>query len=221
MPKQTSIFSQYSFYFYLLIAIIILNIPFVSIPFKWFESYFHEISHGLSAILTGGSIVQIELFPNGAGLCTSLGGNRFIISFMGYAGAIFWGALLYISAHTHQRLAQVFSYGVMALLVLTLVLWVRDLLTLFILCILFAVLFLQRKFKQRSHLQSGIKVLGLMVLLNSVQSPLYLFDGRSLGDGASLAKLTYIPETIWIAVWCIMGLYTIYFLSRYQNKKDK
>ena len=51
------------FWLLLLAAIIIHQIPIISVPFKWLESYFHEISHGLAAVATGGRIVRIELLP--------------------------------------------------------------------------------------------------------------------------------------------------------------
>ena len=60
-----------------------MQIPIISIPFKWLDSYFHEISHGIAALVTGGEIIRIQLFTNGAGLCTTRGGSAFFISFFG------------------------------------------------------------------------------------------------------------------------------------------
>ena len=203
-----------SFYFYLVIAVLLLNIPLISIPFKWFESFFHEISHGLAALLSGGSIVRIELFPNGAGLCTSRGGNAFLISIMGYTGAVLWGSFIYISASSHHRVAQGLSMFLIGLLTITIVFWSSDILTWAILLSLLVLLFFQIKLSRLKYLQNFIKILGLTVLLNAVQSPLYLLDGRSIGDGSALANLTYIPEFIWVFFWCFMGLYALYRLSR-------
>ena len=100
---------KHQFWLFIITAIILLQIPIISVPFKWLESYFHEISHGLSALLSGGSIVKIELFPNGAGLCTTRGGSVLLISFMGYAGAILWGSLIYSIASINKKVAKNFS----------------------------------------------------------------------------------------------------------------
>ncbi|MFQ5534642.1 MAG: M50 family metallopeptidase, partial [Sphingomonadales bacterium] len=78
-------------------AMLLSVIPIVSLPFSWTATFFHEISHGLMAIATGGSIVKINLYPNGAGLCTSIGGSPFLIAFAGYFGAVLWGVLIYKS----------------------------------------------------------------------------------------------------------------------------
>jgi len=84
--------------FYLLItaAIILGFVPILHLPFGWLETYFHEISHGLAAIFTGGKIENIALRLNGEGVCYTRGGILFFIAFAGYAGAVFWGGALYI-----------------------------------------------------------------------------------------------------------------------------
>ena len=201
----------------LVIAVIIRQIPIVSIPFKWLESYFHEISHGLAAIFTGGKVIQIQLFANGAGLCTTQGGHSFTIAFMGYAGAILWGTIIYSLAGKHQRIAQFFTGLILLLLVFSLVFWVRDVLTMVILGVLVAMFFMLIKMNQLKHVQNLLQLLGLLVLLNSLFSPFYLIDGRDLGDGAALATKTGIPELIWVAIWFILAVVALLSLSKSNN----
>ncbi len=205
---------RYQFWLMLLTAFIILQLPFISIPFKWLESYFHEISHGLTALLTGGDIVQIQLFPNGAGLCTTRGGSAFFISLMGYGGAILWGCLFFSLASVHRKAAQAFSVLLVALLAGSILFWVRDLLTLFIVLVLLSLVLAQLKYSSQKYLQTLLKMTGLLVLANSLMSPLYLLDGQARGDGAALANITYIPEIIWVLLWFIAGLFATYRLSK-------
>ncbi|NQZ81021.1 MAG: M50 family metallopeptidase [Colwellia sp.] len=212
--KAISFRQKYHFWLYLLAAFFILQIPIISVPFKWLESYFHEISHGLSALLTGGSIVQIQLFPNGAGLCTTRGGLNFVISFMGYAGAIFWGMIIYSIASVHHRLAQLFSGLVICLFIISLLFWVRDLLSFIIVTILLAIFIAQFKLPKSHYLQIALKLTGVLVLVNSLYSPWYLIDGRSIGDGAALAQLTLIPEFIWVLVWSVLGIVSLVVLAK-------
>jgi hypothetical protein len=124
---SSSFWQKYHFFILLIAAVVIKQLPLVSIPFNWLESYFHEISHGIAAIVTGGSVLRIQLFANGAGLCTTQGGIGFIISFAGYAGATFWGWGIYKLASAHQRVAQGFSVLVFLLLVSSIIFWGRDL----------------------------------------------------------------------------------------------
>lgn len=208
------IHGKYSIYVFLLAALALMHIPFVSVPFKWLESFFHEISHGLAAVLTGGSVVNIELYPNGAGLCKTIGGSRFIVSFMGYAGAILFGVLLSIVSHMGVKAAKIVRILLISIVLGSMIFWVRDLLTLLILISIVALLVLSFKL-QGSWLDHGvIKLIGLTVLLNSMLSPLYLLDNRSVGDGAALADLTLLPEIMWIASWFLISLLGLYFVVK-------
>ena len=216
--NSSSFWNKYHFFILLFSAIIIKQLPLVSIPFNWLESYFHEISHGIAAILTGGNVLRIQLFANGAGLCTTQGGIGFVISFAGYSGATLWGWGIYKLASAHQKAAQGFSVLIFVLLVCSIVLWGRDLLTWFILGVLAALFLLTIKLKKIHYLQRLMQLFGLLILLNSLSSPSYLLDGRHLGDGAALASMTFIPEIIWIAIWFAIALLALYSLYKAAKK---
>jgi len=209
-----SFFERYAFWCLLLVAALIRNIPIISLPFNWLESYFHEVSHGLAAMLTGGIIIKIELFPNGAGLCTTQGGSRFFTAFMGYTGAAIWGALLYSLASVNQKLTKIVSGALLVLLITSCLFWVRDLLTLVIIVMLIGLLAVKIKWHQRAWFSYGMQLIGLTVLLNSLFSPFYLIDGRHRGDGATLAELTFIPELIWVAIWVVIGLALLFLIAK-------
>jgi len=212
--QSLSFLQKYQFWLFLIAGAIIRQIPIISIPFKWLESYFHEISHGLAAITTGGTIINIQLFANGSGLCTTQGGSAFVISFFGYTGAILWGGLIYSLAGHHQRLAQFFSGFIIFLLSASILLWARDILTIIILASLLTMFIMTMQLKKLTILQKLVQLLGIIVLLNSMFSPLYLLDGRNLGDGATLSASTAIPEILWVTIWLSLALVMLFFLSR-------
>ena len=216
---SASFWQKYQLYFLLIAAVIIRQIPIVSIPLNWLESYFHEISHGIAALVTGGEIMRIQLFANGAGLCTTRGGLSFLISFFGYAGATFWGWLLFKLANSHQRTAPVVSGLMIILLLASLAFWARDLLTIIILSSLAVMFVFTIKMRRLYTLQLLLKFFGLSILLNSLFSPTYLFDGRDLGDGAALAAMTMVPELVWVLLWCILAIVALYSLIK-MNKKS-
>ena len=211
--NSSSFFTKYRFWVLLVFAIIITRLPIISVPFNWLESFFHELSHGLAALITGGSIVRIELFINGAGLCTTRGGSAFFISFMGYAGAIGWGGLIYVIASTHQKVTRYITLLLLFIFALSIVLWVRDILTLFIVIGLASLFYLKWTFRHKI-IPILVQLTGLLVLLNAVLSPLHLLDGRFLGDGAALSSLTGIPEIIWVVMWSSLGVAVLYQLGK-------
>ncbi len=216
--KSANFWQKYQLYFLLVTAIIIRQIPIASIPLNWLESYFHEISHGIAALLSGGEIARIQLFANGAGLCTTRGGLSFFISFFGYAGATIWGWLIFKLANSHQRVAQIYSGLMIVLLLASIVFWARDLLTMIIIATLAVMFLMAIKVRRLYYLQLLLKFFGLSILLNSLFSPTYLFDGRDIGDGAALTSITIIPEIIWVTIWCALAVLAIYSLIK-TNKR--
>ncbi len=217
--KSASFWQKYQLYFLLVAAIIIRQIPIVSIPLNWLETYFHEISHGIAALLTGGEIMRIELFPNGSGICTTRGGLSFFITFFGYAGATLWGWLIFKLANSHQRVAQIFSGIMITVLLASLVFWARDILTIIIISTLAVLFVFTIKMSRLYYLQITLKFFGLSILLNSLFSPTYLFDGRNLGDGATLSSMTMIPEIVWVLIWCAIAIAALYSLIK-NNKRS-
>ena len=121
-------------------AVVIDYLPLINLPLLWSETFFHEISHGLAALLTGGAIHKITLNFDGSGMATTSGGVRFLVTFSGYAGSALWGLLIYVVAdvlsHTKTKLM---AGAMVALLTVTLLLWARDLSTIVILAVLLAV----------------------------------------------------------------------------------
>jgi len=201
-------------------AFVFSYIPFITWPFDWIETFFHEISHGFAAILTGGSINRIELEISGAGTCYTTGGVRFIVAFAGYFGAVIWGMLIYeISDELHPNLANYISLILAAIIVMSLLLWGSDPVT-YIISIAMVIIFLMIV-KIKSHIYSKIllKFIGIYTLLGAIKSPLYLIDGREKGDGNSLHEITGIPEIIWVSIWFSIGILGLYYLWKSSRQK--
>lgn len=83
-------------------------------PLRLFVSLVHELGHGLTAILTGGRFLSFEVFPNGAGLASTIDGSSFLVPQMGYLGAALFGAVLLALTNTVRDVRPV-AYGVAAL----------------------------------------------------------------------------------------------------------
>jgi len=67
-------------------------------PLKVLTVFFHEISHGLGAVVTGGSIKEINLSPAQGGLCWTAGGWRFVVLPAGYLGSMIFGGVILVAA---------------------------------------------------------------------------------------------------------------------------
>src|SRR6185436_20527163 len=63
--------------------------------------FFHELSHAAAAVLTGGSVEEVQVVAGEGGMCVTRGGSPIVIWQAGYLGSVLWGgALLVLAAHT-------------------------------------------------------------------------------------------------------------------------
>lgn len=202
------------------LALVVSYIPVLSWPLDWVETFFHEISHGLMAVVTGGSIARIELHLRGSGMCYTLGGVPFLVSLAGYAGAVLWGALLYLAVTlANQRVVRILVVGFGLLIVGVAVLWVRDLISMFILAMILGLIVVAYSAGRYRLSQLAMRFIALYVMLSAALTPLNLIDGRSLGDGDALATLTSIPEIVWVLIWEAIALWALWLVYRVHGAK--
>ncbi len=187
---------------FIVAAFIINYVPLLNLPFLWSQTFFHEISHGFAALASGGSIHKIELRFNGSGQCTTLGGWTILVSFAGYAGSALWGYMIYrIATGVGAASSRLMISALILLLLITLLLWARDAVTLLILLVLLAMYSLPLYRRLWFSVKTFLRLVGVFVILESIRSPLYLLDGRNIGDGVALASSTGLPEIVWVIIW--------------------
>ncbi|TKB44093.1 M50 family metallopeptidase [Thalassotalea mangrovi] len=214
MAAKSTWLPLHNFWLLVVIALLLSQLPVINIPFQWLESFFHEVSHGLAAILSGGKIIRIQLFANGAGLCTSAGGNAIFIAFSGYAGAVLFGMAMYWGASAHRQGAKLVSSALIGLILLTVLLWTRDLLTVLICIVLVALFSLKLAYSRSAWLAPILKIMALIVLLNALQSPWYLWSTPHQSDAYLLAQYTLIPGFVWILIWIALAIWALLLLGK-------
>lgn len=186
-------------------------IPVINQPFQALHIFFHEMSHGLAALLVSGRIQAIIVtHQEGLILTSGTGGLHGLVSWAGYAGTVFWGAMLYrCGLRATPRGAFLFICGVVLLLGVSTVFWIRDdqsvstLLTVYL--IFSCSLYLLQKPQWARKLNGFLKFSGLYVAVQSVIDPLFLLQGKNLGDAGSLAS-TGLPDLFWIGQWAVIAL---------------
>jgi hypothetical protein len=81
-------------------------------PLKLLVVFFHESSHALMTVMTGGEVQEMVVNASQGGHVMSLGGNRFLTLSAGYLGSLVWGVIIYlIAVRTHQDKALMFVLG--------------------------------------------------------------------------------------------------------------
>jgi hypothetical protein len=205
-----------------LAAVILLlwNTPLLY-PLKILVVFFHELSHGLMAKLTGGRIVQIQLSALEGGLCITAGGNRFLTLSAGYLGSLLWGGLIIVlAARTRMHRLLCSGLGIMVLLVA--LAYVRPLIGFgFLFCLLAGIGILIAGLKLGA--EQCRYLLKLIGLTSCLYAPLDIFADTVMGshlpsDAWMLSQFTGIPTAvhgvIWIALSLIIGVWMLALACR-------
>ncbi|MBI1364315.1 MAG: M50 family peptidase [Proteobacteria bacterium] len=208
--------AQHHLTFWTMVSVALLfgRIPYISAPFRWLEVFFHEISHGLMAAITGGRLIVIKLMFRGSGACVSSGGMRLFVLLAGYSGAVCWGSAIYLMGKltgNHQT-AQDIMFILLVFLLITIVLWVRDIATFIIMIFMALIFWIPNRYPAVPGLEYLLQFIGIFITLSAIRAPLELIDGKHEGDGAELADLTFIPEGVWILLWFGLGLAALAYM---------
>jgi hypothetical protein len=179
-------------------------------PLKVLVVLFHELSHGLAAIATGGEIVGITVVAREGGLCRTLGGNRFLTLSAGYLGSLAWGGLLLVAAARSRR-DQAITAGLGVVLLAAALLWVRPLLSF---GFAFSVLAGAGLLAAGLYLPAGandflLKAMGLTSIFYAVfdiQDDVLRRPHLLESDAAVLAALTGLPTLFWGLLWMAIAL---------------
>lgn len=191
-----------------LAALALSRVPLLHVPFEWFETYFHEMSHGIVAVATGGTIERLELNLDGSGTLWHSGSHfPALVSFAGYAGAFWFGAVLYLAASASApQSAGKWGLGLAGCVALSTVLWVRDLHSLVVAAVLVAAFLGLWRLGGNRLTQWLLQFTGVYVVTSAFSSPLWLlWGGARHSDAAALRKATGLPELVWIVAWLVFG----------------
>ncbi len=80
-----------------MVAYFFWNHP-VMYPFEIITTFLHEISHAFGFLLTGGSVIEMNVHPDSSGSLPGYGGSKFFIFSSGYIGSCMLGAMIYLAA---------------------------------------------------------------------------------------------------------------------------
>ena len=189
-------------------------------PLKIFVVFLHELSHGIAAILGGGSIQRIEISPNQGGVCHCGGGIRFLTLTSGYLGSLLWGVamLLVVGAKRIWHLVSLVGLGVLVATVS--LLYVRNGFGL-----TFGLMFGLALIGVAKYLPSEIQTMTLTVL--GLTSCLYaVWDIKSdvidrpgiRSDASMLADLTGVPTVLSGVLWIGIAVAVCWWLLRHTFK---
>jgi hypothetical protein len=178
-------------------------------PFTILATWFHEMGHGLAAMLTGRGFERLLIFADGSGFAESLrpsDGYRLtdaLVAASGPLGPAIAGALLIVSSRSPTATRNALAV-LGALLVASTLIWVRSLtgwLVLPALGIAIVLVALRGSPPWRSF---AIQLLGVQAAISAWQQFDYLFSpGGNVGgelhrsDTGAIADVLLLPYWVW------------------------
>lgn len=93
----------------------------VMYPFEIITTFLHEISHAFGFLLTGGSVIEMNVHPDSSGSLPGYGGSKFFIFSSGYIGSCVLGAGIYLAAVKTELDRWVLAFFGVAILGLTII----------------------------------------------------------------------------------------------------
>lgn len=202
----------------MLLIIICMNIPYIKYilyPFTIYSTWIHELCHGLAAILAGGSIDKLLIFPDTSGLAyTAVPSNRrgFVAS-AGYQGTAVIGCFLLLLRRT-KRGPRSGTMTISFLMVISCLLWIRNIFG-FIFIFVMGVLLIACAWKLPStYIRNVYIVLAVTCSLNAITSVHNLFGAsytvngqdRTSTDAHTMADIKGGNYLSWAILWLILAL---------------
>lgn len=179
-------------------------------PFKLFTTWVHECGHALMTLLLGGTVSSITIEPDTSGVTRSLlpAGRiaRGLVASSGYLGASVVGCLLMAAARVEKR-ARAIVWAVGALMLFTLVIWMRNLFGFMVVLAWGAALVALARKASGHGSRFVLSLLAIQVALDSVYDIRVLFhvDGGH-SDAETMADLFLLPPWLWASAWMLMSV---------------
>jgi hypothetical protein len=95
------------------------------VPLKILIVFFHEASHAIASVLTGGEVLSLSISSDQSGVVMSRGGSRFWTLTAGYLGSLLIGVALLVAATRTQLDRQIMALCGIVLLIIA-GFYVRD-----------------------------------------------------------------------------------------------
>ncbi len=201
-------------------------------PFALLGTWFHEMGHGLTAIILGGSFIRLEINPDGSGLAVHTVGtflgrvSNSIIAGAGPVGPTIAGSI-FVMTSGNKNLARIMMLLLGAMLIISDIIWIRTFFG-FALILAFGIVVLLIAIKGNDKVQRiTMQFLGIQAFLSLYLSIGYLFSSGGTVSGTTFSSDTqvisqslFLPHWFWAGAILLFSLIIIVFtlLVAYRKK---
>lgn len=202
-----------------LITIVLWQIPggmLILYPFTLLGTWFHEMAHGLAAVILGGNFVELEIYSNGSGVAHYYGplalGNigYAIVAAAGPIGPTIAGSIFLVMS-VNKNATKFALYFLFFALIVSVILWVRSYVGFAVILVFGIVTFLIAARAQRKIMRRTLQFLAIQAFMSVYLSIGYLFStGGTINGQQFVSDTAHIEENLWLPYW-VWGLLIIAF----------
>lgn len=200
----------------------------VLLPIKLLTVFFHELSHAIATLLTGGKVYGIDLQLNQGGATYITGGWRLVSLTAGYLGSLLWGAgILLISLK--KGINRHISVALGLLMIIVTVVWIKTLESIAItLLTASAFIFIAYKLKEEycSIIIKFISLISCFYVIFDIKDDL-LDRTVSGSDASQMAKIIFpafmqsFGSYIIGFIWFIIAIFVLWNVFKYALSPKK
>ncbi|MEO1489376.1 MAG: M50 family metallopeptidase [Pseudomonadota bacterium] len=206
-----------------LAAVVVIALPalpfgtYLIYPFVILTTWFHEMGHGMTALLMGQQFERLQLFANGSGVAESLiaaDASPFTLAAIAAGGPLapsFMGALL-IVASAHRRLWRPALWAVAAAIFASVIVYVRSPVGYAVLPLVAALLAIIAWRAPDSFTRFTLQFLGVLAAMSMLRDFNYLFTDeaviagkRIVSDTGQIEDALLLPHWFWAIVLILIS----------------
>ncbi|MEO1375737.1 MAG: M50 family metallopeptidase [Cyanobacteria bacterium J06635_10] len=184
-------------------------------PFSILATWFHEMGHGLAAILLGGNFQQLQISADGSGFAIHSGRlflgpiGRALVAAAGPMGPPIAGAIL-ILASRNFKTASISLKILGGFLLFSVLIWVRSIFGIIAILTLGLIILLIGLKASRWFQGFSIQFLGVQACISTYHQLDYLFTPTAgplgLSDTGQIQRQLFLPYWFWGGVMAIASL---------------
>lgn len=216
------------------LTVVLWRIPYGMIalyPFTILSTWFHEMAHGIMALVLGGNFHQLEIYADGSGLAiwsgNLFGGNigKAIVAMAGPLGPTIAGVLLIILSKNEKRV-KIILFIFSGILAFSVIYWIRSVYGIPVI-LTFAVLIFFAALKMKPNNQRLLLIfLGIQSFLSIYLSIGYLMSQEAyidnqfqISDTGVIAQNLFFPYWIWGGLIIFISIFAMIQSVIYVYKK--
>lgn len=195
-------------------------------PFSLLATWFHEMGHGLTALLLGGNFHALTLYPNGSGVATHSGPvflgriGEALVAAGGPLGPPLAGAVFIVSGR-HSNTARVVLFILSAVLLVSALVWAKNSFTLTTILIFAGLIGLIAVQSSVWLATFTIQFLGVQACISTYHQIDYLFmhsanigERVMLSDTGQMAERLLLPYWFWGGLMALLSILLLIFSLR-------